>query len=208
TQVKLLRVMQEREFEPVGSSRTRTVNTRVIAATNRNLEQAVAEGKFRADLFYRLNVIPIHVPALRERPGDVRLLVHHCVARYARELGRQVDGVSRETLERLERYGWPGNVRELQNLVERAMVLATGPTLRIEPELLPAVTVPPPAASTPARPNGGSLAAAQREHIEAALAKANWVIEGPNGAAAALGLHPNTLRSRLKKLGVRPPAHA
>ena len=208
TQVKLLRVMQEREFEPVGSSRTRTVNTRVIAATNRNLEQAVAEGKFRADLLYRLNVIPIHVPPLRERAGDIRLLVHHCVARYARELGKPVDGVSRETLERLERYGWPGNVRELQNLVERAMVLATGRTVRIEPELLPAVPVPPPSSVT--RPNGddGSLATVQREHIEAALAKANWVIEGSNGAAAALGLHPNTLRSRLKKLGVRRPARA
>jgi formate hydrogenlyase transcriptional activator len=208
TQVKLLRVMQEREFEPVGSSRTRTVNTRVIAATNRNLEQAVVEGKFRADLFYRLNVIPIHVPPLRERPGDIRLLVHHCVARYARELGKPVNGVSRETLERLERYGWPGNVRELQNLIERATVLATGPTIRIESELLPAVAVPPPATSTGAPPNAGSLAAAQREHIEAALAKTNWVIEGPNGAAAALGLHPNTLRSRLKKLGVRRPARA
>src|SRR5215470_5559039 len=130
----LLRLMQGRESEPLGSSRTRTGDTRVIAATNRDLEHVVAEGKFRADLFYRLNVIPIHVPALRERPGDVRLLVHHCVARYARDLGKHVDGVSRETLERLERYGWPGNVRELQNLIERAVVLATSPTLRIEPE--------------------------------------------------------------------------
>ncbi len=208
TQVKLLRVMQEREFEPVGSSKTRTVDTRVIAATNRNLEQAVAEGKFRADLFYRLNVIPIHVPPLRERPGDVRLLVHQCVARYARDLGKQVDGVSRETMERLESYGWPGNVRELQNLIERAVVLATGPTIRIEPELLPAVA-PSPAAAPPSASrrdgDGRSLDVVQREHIEAALAKASWVIEGPNGAAAALGLHPNTLRSRLKKLGVRRP---
>jgi formate hydrogenlyase transcriptional activator len=204
TQVKLLRVMQEREFEPVGSSRTRTVDTRVIAATNRNLEQAVAEGKFRADLFYRLNVIPIAVPPLRERPGDVRLLVHQCIARYARDLGKQIDGVPRETMERLEAYGWPGNVRELQNLIERAVVLATGATLRVEAELLPAVVAAVPSAPR-VNAERRTLEAVHRSHIEAALAKANWVIEGPNGAAATLGLHPNTLRSRLKKLGVRRP---
>src|SRR5262249_49330664 len=137
TQAKLLRVMQEREFEPVGSSRTRTVDTRVIAATNRDLERAVADGKFRADLYYRLNVIPIRVPPLRERPGDVRLLVHHCIARYARERGKQIDGVARETMERLEAYDWPGNVRELQNVIERAAVLSTGRTLQVDPEQLP-----------------------------------------------------------------------
>jgi formate hydrogenlyase transcriptional activator len=180
------------------------VDTRVIAATNRNLEQAVAEGKFRADLFYRLNVIPIDVPPLRERPGDVRLLVHQCVARYARDLGKQIDGVSRETMEQLEAYGWPGNVRELQNLIERAVVLATGPTLRVEAGLLPVRAAVVPAAPRANR-EGRTLEVVYRGHIEAALAKANWVIEGPNGAAAALGLHPNTLRSRLKKLGMRRP---
>jgi formate hydrogenlyase transcriptional activator len=209
TQAKLLRVMQEREFEPVGSSKTRRVDTRVIAATNRDLESAVADGKFRADLFYRLNVIPIRVPPLRERPGDVRLLVHQCVARYGRDMGKRIDGVSRETMARLEAYDWPGNVRELQNVIERAVVLATGPILEIEPEQLPAGSHTPAAAAAPApapRAEGGqTLEALQRRHIEHALAECGWVIEGARGAAALLGLNPNTLRSRMKKLGIRRP---
>jgi formate hydrogenlyase transcriptional activator len=209
TQAKLLRVMQEREFEPVGSSKTRRVDTRVIAATNRDLESAVADGKFRADLFYRLNVIPIRVPPLRERPGDVRLLVHQCVARSGRDMGKRIDGVSRETMARLEAYDWPGNVRELQNVIERAVVLATGPILEIEPEQLPAGSHTAAAAAAPApapRAEGGqTLEALQRRHIEHALAECGWVIEGARGAAALLGLNPNTLRSRMKKLGIRRP---
>ena len=218
TQVKLLRVLQEREFEPVGTSVPRKVDTRVIAATNRDLEHAVAEGKFRADLYYRLNVMPIPVPPLRERHGDVPLLVHHCVARYGRDLGKQFDGVARETMERLEAYDWPGNVRELQNLIERAVVLGTGPTLRIEPELLhPVRGGRTPAGAhdreAPRRPIPVDSAAPlpldalQRRHIEEALERAGWVIEGARGAAAALDLHPNTLRSRMKKLGIRRPRH-
>jgi formate hydrogenlyase transcriptional activator len=209
TQVKLLRVMQEREFEPVGSSRTRTVDTRIIAATNRDLEGAVADGKFRADLYYRLNVIPIQVPPLRERPGDVRLLVHQCIARYARERGKRIEGVSRETMEQLEAYDWPGNVRELQNVIERAVVLSSGPTLVIEPEVLAhragRPDVPGDGKAPASHPDERTLEAVQRRHIEDALARSGWVIEGVRGAAAALGINPNTLRSRMKKLGIRRP---
>jgi formate hydrogenlyase transcriptional activator len=215
TQVKLLRVMQEREFEPVGSSRTRTVNTRIIAATNRDLERAVADGKFRADLYYRLNVIPIHVPPLRERSGDVRLLVHHSVARYAREVGKTIDGVARETMARLEAYDWPGNVRELQNTIERAVVLASGTTVEVEPELLQPRADPDPRGTGPtngetAVPAGAgavlTLDEMHRRHIEATLERCGWVIEGARGAAAALDVNPNTLRSRMKKLGIRRPS--
>jgi formate hydrogenlyase transcriptional activator len=133
-QAKLLRVLQEREFEPVGSSQTRRVDVRVIAATNRDLEQAVAEGRFRSDLFFRINVLPIRVPALRERRDDIPLLVHFFVERFGREMGKRVDGVSRQAMEQLIAYDWPGNVRELQNIIERAMVLAKGPLLELAPD--------------------------------------------------------------------------
>jgi transcriptional regulator with GAF, ATPase, and Fis domain len=181
----------------------------VIAATNRDLERAVGEGTFRADLYYRLNVVPIHVPALRERREDVRLLVHHCLARCARDLGKQVTEVSRDTMARLEAYEWPGNVRELQNVVERAVVLATGPTLHIDAELFPSAGggVRAPKAAPPADAGDETLTleAMQRRHIEAALAQCGWVVEGARGAAAMLDLNPNTLRSRMKKLGIRRP---
>jgi formate hydrogenlyase transcriptional activator len=212
TQAKLLRVLQEREFEPVGSSQTRRVDVRVIAATNRDLEQAVAEGRFRSDLYFRVAVLPIRVPPLRERREDVPLLVQYFAERCARPLGRQIDGFSSASLRRLQAYAWPGNVRELQNVVERAVVLAKGPLLELGPEFLPADAVTPgrslPASASAPPPAdvaspGTTLDELSRQHILAVLERCGGIIEGPRGAASALGLRPSTLRSRLKKLGVQ-----
>jgi formate hydrogenlyase transcriptional activator len=206
TQVKLLRVLQEQEFEPVGSSQTRRSNVRVIAATNRDLEQAVAAGRFRADLFFRINVFPIRLPPLRERREDIPLLAHCFVNRLARDMGKRVESISRTAMERLTTYDWPGNVRELDNIIERAMVLATGPTLELPADLLlalgdaarPAPLSLPPVAPAPS----ANLEHAQKQHILQALERCTWVIEGPRGAAQLLGLQPSTLRSRMKKLGI------
>jgi len=210
-QVKLLRVLQEQEFEPVGSSRTVRVHVRVIAATNRHLEQEVSAGRFRADLFYRLNVLPIHVPPLRDRREDVTQLAMFFVQKHAKRIGRSIESVSRESLDRLADYSWPGNVRELENVIERALVLSSGGLLDAAQGLVPAL----PAASavgggTPAqapmlvaRPRAGRLDDVERAHIAATLEQTKWVIEGPRGAARILDMHPNTLRSRMKKLGLR-----
>ena len=217
-QVKLLRVLQEQEFEPVGSSRTVKVDVRVIAATNRNLEEEVAAGKFRADLYYRLNVLPIRVPSLRERRTDIPQLAMFFVQRHAKRIGRKIDGVTRESMERLTRYAWPGNVRELENVIERALVLSNGGLLDVGHGFLPTL----PAMETPAAParpssepaaapaapapapfsGSGTLEDVERAHILAVLAQTGWVIEGPRGAAKILDMHPNTLRSRMKKLGL------
>ena len=209
-QVKLLRVLQERELERVGGERTIRVDVRVIAATNRDLEAAIAEGKFRQDLFYRLNVFPVDVPPLRERPGDLPLLAQYFAARYARKSGRPVQGVSPGTLERFAAYAWPGNVRELENVIERAVILARGPWLDVAPEVLgmarsapPRPEAAPPPAAAPAAPGADSLAAMERRHIVETLDQLAWRIDGPAGAAARLGLAPSTLRSRMKKLGIR-----
>ncbi|HSE04042.1 MAG TPA: sigma 54-interacting transcriptional regulator [Methylomirabilota bacterium] len=212
TQVKLLRVLQEREFEPVGSNRTLRVNVRVIAATNRNLEEAVAAGRFRADLFYRLNVFPLRVPALRDRRGDIPQLVMFFVSRFAKELGKPVEAVSQPTMERLVSYDWPGNVRELANIIERATVLASGRVLELDADLLPvgpdrAVgSVSSGSAPVVGQPLG-TLEEIERRHIREALERSRWVIEGSAGAARVLGLHPNTLRSRMAKLGISRPPH-
>ena len=214
TQVKLLRVLQEREFERVGSSRTQPVNVRVIAATNRDLEEAVAGGRFRSDLFFRLNVFSLRVPPLRERREDIRLLVMFFLAQFAGKLSKRVDSVTDETIERLMTYPWPGNIRELQNVIERAVILSAGSVLEIDPTMLPikpgrdegtpAVTAP----ATPPAPRAlPSLEEIERGHILAALEHAGWVIEGPRGAAAILKLHPNTLRSRMDKLGIKRSGH-
>ena len=214
TQVKLLRVLQEREFEPVGSNETRRVDVRVIAATNRDLEQAVAEGRFRADLFFRLNVVPIAVPPLRDRAGDIALLARFFTGRFARELGKRIDAIAPAALAALVAYRWPGNVRELSNVIERAVVLAPGPILTLESALAPAAATAPTAATSPtgapdAPPAPGrTLVAVESDHIRATLAAAGWTIEGPHGAAARLGLSPSTLRSRIKKLGLQRPATA
>jgi transcriptional regulator with GAF, ATPase, and Fis domain len=207
-QVKLLRVLQEHEFEPVGSSKTVHVDVRIIAATNRNLAQAIDEGRFRADLYFRLNVISMNVPSLRERQDDIPLLVTFFVTKFARRFGRSIEAVSQETMRLLSEYAWPGNIRELQNVIERAVVLSDGPVLSLGPDLLPATRAalarPVPLAT--AEVGGDStLEDIGRRHISSVLERTNYVIEGPAGAAALLGLHPNTLRSRMKKLGISRP---
>ena len=199
-QVKLLRVLQEQEFEPVGSSKTVKVDVRVIAATNRDLAAAVAAGKFRGDLFYRLNVVPIHVPPLRERTGDVELLVQFFVQKFAKKFDRPVRKIAPETMARLTTYSWPGNIRELQNVVERAVVLARGEVLTVTPD----IAAPAPSPSVPPT-EGDTLDDVERRHIESILRQKNWTIEGDRGAARVLNMHPNTLRSRIKKLGLRRP---
>jgi formate hydrogenlyase transcriptional activator len=207
-QAKLLRVLQEGEFEPVGSSVSRHVDVRVIAATNRDLQKAVEEGRFRADLYYRLNVVPLAMPPLRERRADVPELVGFFVARYAKRFGKGVTAVSEATMRSLTSYAWPGNVRELQNVIERAVVLAQGPLLEIDGIPLPAgsPSAPRPEAP-PAEPGGEGLAEilerVERAHLLAALERTRGVVEGPRGAATLLKMHPNTLRSRLEKLGIR-----
>ena len=199
TQVALLRVLQEREFERVGGNEPIVVDVRVLAATNRDLTAAVRDGVFRADLFYRLNVVPIQVPALRDRRGDIRLLVEYFVERYAQKAGKRIRSISKETLDLFEAYHWPGNIRELQNVIERAVILSDADVFRADPSWL-----------TPAPADGvvptGSLTAdlAQREKaiIEDALRDAHGVIGGASGAAAKLGLPRQTLESRMRKLGI------
>jgi predicted ATPase/transcriptional regulator with GAF, ATPase, and Fis domain len=202
TQVKLLRVLQELEFEPVGSSRTIRVNVRVIAATNRNLAAAVREGKFRQDLLYRLNVFPLHVPPLRDRRQDIPLLAGFFVGALSKKLGKRLEGFSRRSMDRLMIYSWPGNVREMQNVIERAAVLAQGPILEIESELAREGATPS-GARPPEPEESKTLAEREREHILEVLRKTGGVVQGPGGAATILGLNPNTLRSRMKKLGIR-----
>ncbi len=196
TQVKLLRVLQEKEFEPVGGSRTVRVDVRVLAASNRDLEEAARSGTFRADLLYRLNVFPIRVPPLRQRRSDIPLLVTFFLGSLSKKLGKRLDGFSRDSMERLTRYSWPGNVRELQNVVERAAILARGPVLEIGEDILGA------GAAGPDPGEAHTLEELERSHIQAALKSTGGVVEGPRGAASMLGLHPNTLRSRIKKLGL------
>jgi formate hydrogenlyase transcriptional activator len=211
-QPKLLRVLQEREFERLGSSRTFRTNARLIAATNRDLQSMVEEQKFRSDLFYRLNVFPIHVPPLRERTEDIPFLVRHFAQYFATNMSKQIDTISSETMNALVRYPWPGNIRELQNVIERAVILSTGPQLKV------------PLADLKARPTDGNhgngasngfgngsgstswtLEEVERRHILAVLEQTNWVFAGPNGAAARLGIKRPTLQFRMQKLGIFRP---
>ena len=213
TQVKLLRVLQEQEFEPVGSSKTIKVDVRVMAASNRDLAAAVGASKFRSDLFYRLNVVPISVPALRDRADDVELLAAFFVQKFAKKVGRPPLQIPSEALHRLRDYSWPGNIRELQNVIERAVVLAQGNTLALAADFAPHAAPAPEIA--PTRPEGAPASAlfsatntlddVERRHIEAVLTHRNWMIEGDRGAAKALNIHPNTLRSRMRKLGLKRP---
>ena len=200
-QVKLLRVLQEREVERIGSGHSIKVDVRVIVATNRDLHAAVKAGKFRADLLYRLNVFPIEVPPLSARTSDIPLLVTRFVAKFSRKLGKQIDGVSHATMERLMTYSWPGNIRELENVIERATILAKGSMLQIDEVLLQGHSASP-------LPIADSLDEVERAHIIRILQDVNWVIEGKKGAATRLGLHPNTLRSRMQKLGIKKPLPA
>jgi len=218
TQVKLLRVLQEHEFELVGSSHTVRVDVRVIAATNRNLDEDVDAGRFRSDLFYRLNVFPLKIPPLRDRRADIPLLVMFYLMRFGRKLGKKVDSVAQETMDRLTNYPWPGNVRELQNVVERAVVLSQGPILQLDQDLVPVPETlrPPETAQTsvegdplgsPVPSSLHTLQEVERDHILAALRQTGGVIEGPRGAARILNLHPNTLRHRMGKLGIKRSSH-
>jgi transcriptional regulator with GAF, ATPase, and Fis domain len=226
TQVKLLRVLQEGELEPVGSSTTLRVDTRVIAATNRDLEEALRLGKFRADLYYRLNVVPLRVPPLRERREDISALMLHFMHRSARRTGKDIRGVSTATMQAALAYDWPGNVRELENLVERAVVLSRGPALELDPKLLapppaplprlpeaelPAPRVTPGAATPSDAPSAAqaemcTLEEVERQHIQEVLERALWVIEGAEGAARLLHMSPSTIRSRMKRLGITRPS--
>jgi formate hydrogenlyase transcriptional activator len=219
TQAKLLRVLQEHEFERLGGRQTLHADVRVIAATNRDLGRAIADGTFRSDLYYRLNVFPVHVPPLRERREDIPLLVHYFVARYAAKIGRRITRVPADAMARLTSYPWPGNVRELENVIERAVILSPGPDLQVAAEaLLAAAPLPPAAPNPPAPPaetsapgapvpagDGASfsLQETERRHILAVLKRTNWRIDGVSGAARLLEMNPSTLRSRIKKLGIR-----
>jgi len=219
TQVKLLRVLQEHEFEPVGSSHPLRVDVRVIAATNRNLLEAVQCGRFRSDLFYRLNVFPIKLPPLRERRSDIPQLVGFCLSQFSKRLGKKIDGVSRESMENLMNYPWPGNIRELQNVIERAMIVSSAPTLRLDRDLTPVAAAakgmeaPETDAQEDRQAGLGSpkplltLDEVERNHILAALQHAHGVVDGPKGAARILNLHPNTLRHRMDKLGIKGSRH-
>jgi PAS domain S-box-containing protein len=200
-QAKLLRVLQEREFERVGGRAPIRADVRIIAATNRDLLTAVRERTFREDLYYRLNVFPILLPPLRQRTEDIPLLVHFLVQKCRTRVGKRIEGVSRQTMQRLLEYPWPGNVRELENLIERAVILAAGSILEIGPDILS-----PPGAA-PAPPRLSSLESVERDYIRTVLQQVGWVIDGPSGAARVLEMHPNTLRSRMKKLGITRSAH-
>jgi formate hydrogenlyase transcriptional activator len=195
-QPKLLRVLQEQEFERLGSARTIRVDVRVVAATNQNLAQMVDDRHFRADLFYRLNVFPITLPPLRERPEDLPLLVHHFVSNLARRMNREINHIPGEVMDVLKLHDWPGNVRELQNFLERAVILCDGPQLRLPPGNLKNL----------AKPNTveaiQTLADAERNHIVHVLRQVNWVVAGRDGAAARLGLPRTTLLYRMRKLGI------
>jgi PAS domain S-box-containing protein len=203
TQVKLLRVLQEREFERVGGTETIRVDVRVVAATNRDLPEMVARGRFREDLYYRLAVFPVALPPLRERAGDIPLLVQSFVRRFARQSGRRIDAVSPEAMRRLCAYHWPGNVRELQNVIERAVVLSRHPILDVS--ALPTLPDPSDVTPSPVAPGPATIDDVQRGYAAKVLAETSWVIEGERGAARKLGLHPNTLRSRLKRWGLSRP---
>jgi PAS domain S-box-containing protein len=222
-QVKLLRVLQEREFDRVGGSRPVRVDVRVIAATNRDLCKEVQGKTFREDLYYRLNVFPVRLPPLRERREDIPLLVQFLVNKFALRIGKRLEGVSRSTLQRLMAYPWPGNIRELENVLERAVILATGDTPEMGSDLLPLSSLAPAAQQAgqeqvlgnyllavpqqTAEHRKPSLEAVERNYILTILQQTNWVITGPHGAAKLLEVHPSTLRNRMKKLGLTRDSH-
>jgi formate hydrogenlyase transcriptional activator len=194
-------------------------DVRVIAATNRNLREAMQAGLFRSDLFYRLNVFPIELPPLRERRSDIPQLVALCVSRFSKRLGKKIDGVSRESMEKLMNYPWPGNIRELQNVIERAVILSVDPTLRLDRDLMPVVAsrkgMETPETDAPEHRQEDlnfrnpllTLDEVDRNHILTALQHAGGVVDGPKGAARILNLHPNTLRHRMGKLGIKGSRH-
>jgi transcriptional regulator with GAF, ATPase, and Fis domain len=193
-QAKLLRVLQDGQFERLGSTQTVKVDVRVIAATNRDLDTLVKEGQFREDLYYRLNVFPITVPPLRERRMDIPAMVWSFVREYSETMGKSIDMIGKSTMKHLQAYAWPGNVRELRNVIERAMILSKGGTLAVQV-----------GNGNSQRQTGQTLADIETGHIKAILAQTNWRIRGEGGAAQILGLNPCTLESRMKKLGIKRP---
>ena len=206
-QPKLLRVLQEREFERLGNTRTLRTDARLIAATNRDLAAMVEQKKFRSDLFYRLNVFPIRVPPLRERPDDIPLLVRHFAQHFAQHMNRRIESITSETMSALCNYRWPGNIRELQNVLERAVILSSGPVLRVALSDLSADGGLISEQSQPAKPeNQGNLRRlleeTERQRILEVLDETRWVIAGPRGAAAHLGVKRSTLQARILKLGI------
>lgn len=197
-QAKLLRVLQEGEIERVGSSKTMSVNVRVIAATNRNLGKSMSEGSFREDLYYRLNVFPVYSPPLRDRKEDIKVLAYHFLNKYCVKVGKRIHEISPDTLTRLQAYSWPGNVRELENIIERAIILTDGESLQFEDGF-----------DFGFMPEGHNsqktIRQVEEEMIENALEDSSWKIEGQNGAATRLGMAPSTLRERIKKYGIKQP---
>ena len=196
-QAKLLRVIQHNEFERLGSSQTIKVDVRIVATTNRNLEEEVRKGRFRQDLYYRLNVFPITVPPLRQRQEDIPILVQAFTERYAKKLGKPITSIHKETMKALQDYPWPGNIRELESIIERAVILCPGPVLQLADKL----EIP----STPSSAGMNTLEEVERNQILKTLSETRWRIEGKDGAAAILGLHPSTLRARIHKLGIVRP---
>jgi transcriptional regulator with GAF, ATPase, and Fis domain len=196
-QAKLLRVIQHNEFERLGSSQTIKVDVRIVATTNRDLEEEVRKGRFRQDLYYRLNVFPITVPPLRQRKEDIPLMVQAFIERYSRKLGKQITSIQKETLKALQDYPWPGNVRELESIIERAMILCPGPVFRLVDKLE--------ISSLPLPSTVRTLEKTERNQILKILSETGWHIEGKDGAAAVLGIHPSTLRARMHKLGIFRP---
>jgi formate hydrogenlyase transcriptional activator len=207
-QSKLLRVLQEREFERLGSTRTLHTDARLIAATNRDLTTMVEQQKFRSDLFYRLNVFPIHIPSLRERREDIPLLIRHFVQLFSRRMHKNIETIPTETMNALVGYQWPGNIRELQNVIERAVIVSEGPVLQVPiADLQPRAVAPQAGKANPTDAAGTNnirsvLHDVEREQILSALKRTNWVVAGLSGAAAQLGLKRSTLQLRMQKLGI------
>jgi formate hydrogenlyase transcriptional activator len=199
-QPKLLRVLQEREFERLGSTRTKKVDVRIVAATHRDLEEMIQEKQFRTDLYYRLNVFPICIPPLRERPEDIPLLMQHFVQAAARRMNKTIDAIPSATMDALMQYRWPGNIRELENVIERAVILSPGSVLRVPLRDLRSRIAPGHGSEQP-----HTIADVEREHIRAVLQETRWVLSGPKGAATRLGLNRSTLYFRMKKLGIVRP---
>jgi formate hydrogenlyase transcriptional activator len=199
-QPKLLRVLQEQEFERLGSTRTKKVDVRIVAATHCDLEEMILEKQFRSDLYYRLNVFPICIPPLRERPEDIPLLVRHFVQEAARRMNKTIDAIPSATMEALSQYRWPGNIRELENVIERAVILSPSSVLRVPLGDLRSRISPGHGSGKP-----HTIADVEREHIRAVLKETRWVLSGPRGAATRLGLNRSTLYFRMKKLGIVRP---
>ncbi len=206
-QSKLLRVLQEGEFERLGSSHTQKVDVRIIAATNRDLEKAIEIGEFRRDLFYRLNVFPIHLPPLRERTGDISILAGHFITKFAATAGKKIDKVPQPVINALQAYHWPGNVRELENIIERAVILTPGDTLQLDEHLLLQSEITPQSdpAVTSLEEISTTIPDMEKNLIQKALEESNWIITGKRGAATRLGIPPSTLRDRMKKYGIKKP---